>query len=140
MVPVKRLTLNKKKTKLMVFGTRSKIKKSSDVTVKIGNEKLQLVPSFKYLGVVLDSALTYSNHVKSVINTVVQKSYLLGKIRKYITSDTAILIFKSRYYRTLIMLMLSMPKLVRIIWTNYNVYKTNVSKHASKLVPGQILT
>ena len=34
------LTLNKKKTKLMVFGTRSKIKKSQNVCIKIDGEKL----------------------------------------------------------------------------------------------------
>ena len=89
------LTINKKKTKLMTFGTRSKVKKSSNAIVKIDGEKLQLVPSFKYLGVVLDSALTFSNHIKTVLDTVAHKSYLLGKIRKYITSDTALLIYKS---------------------------------------------
>ena len=43
----------------------------------------------------MDSALTFSNHVKSVLDTVAHKSYLLGKIRKYLTNDTALLIYKS---------------------------------------------
>ena len=63
--------------------------------MKIGDEKLKVVPSFKYLGVTLDSALTFSNHIKTVLNTVAHKSYMLGKIRKYLTVDVARLIYKT---------------------------------------------
>ena len=54
-----------------------------------------MVPSFRYLGVTLDSALTFSNHIKTILSTVAHKAYMLGKIRKYLTTDVALLIYKT---------------------------------------------
>ena len=51
---VNRLTINIKKTKLMAFGSRGKIKKAKNLTIKLGGQKLHQVPSFKYLGLTLD--------------------------------------------------------------------------------------
>ena len=79
----------------MTFGTRSKLKRSKDACVKIGGERLQLVPSYKYLRAVLDPALTFANHVNSVLSTVAHKSYVLGKMRKYLTTDVSLLIYKT---------------------------------------------
>ena len=63
--------------------------------VKLGNEKLQQVPSYKYLGMILDSTLNYNLHVNQVIRTVLHKLMLLTKMKKYLRDDTAICIYKS---------------------------------------------
>ena len=49
------LTINITKKKIMAFSTRSKVKKCKDVSIHIDGERLKLVPSFKYLGMSLDS-------------------------------------------------------------------------------------
>ena len=90
-----KLTINIKKTKLMVFGTRSRVKKSKSVKISINNECLQLVPSFKYLGILLDSTLSYKQLIASVISTVLHKVTLLSKVKKYLTDCTALQIYKS---------------------------------------------
>ena len=89
------LTINKKKTKFMIFGTRSKIKRARNLELSIDNQPLQQVPSFKYLGVTLDSVLSYSNHISTVLNNVSHKAYILSKIRRFITTYSSIRIYKS---------------------------------------------
>ena len=59
-----KLTVNSKKTKLMVFGSRSRVKKAKNVRIIVNGVALQLVPSFKYLGLILDSTLNFNQHIK----------------------------------------------------------------------------
>ena len=89
------LTINVKKTKFMIFGTRSKIKKAKKLKLQVNGQPLQQVPSYKYLGVTLDSVLSYSHHISMVINTVSHKAYILSKIRPFITTYSSIRIYKS---------------------------------------------
>ena len=86
-----KLSLNASKTKLMVVGTRHKVKKARSVSVKLENTKLQIVPTYKYLGFQLDSTLS----LNTVIKLVAYKASLLSKIRKYLMESTAIKIYKS---------------------------------------------
>ena len=92
---VNKLTINVNKTKLMVFGSRSKVKKAKDVKIYIHDILLQRVPTFKYLGLVLDQTLTYNHHLSSVIRTVLYKMTLLAKVKKYLNNKVALLIYKS---------------------------------------------
>ena len=89
------LTVNASKTKIMAFATRSKVKKCKGVDVRIGNEKLKLVPSYKYLGLTLDSTLNYNCHIAQVIKLVCHKLTLLAKLKKYLRRENALLIYKS---------------------------------------------
>ena len=92
---VNELTINVSKTKVMAFATRSKTKKCKDVNIVVGSDKLKVVPSYKYLGMTLDSTLNYSNHISSVIRMVSHKMTLLAKLRKYLTNEVAVLIYKT---------------------------------------------
>ena len=90
-----KLTLNASKTKLMAFGTRQKVKRAKRAQVKINGVPLEIVPSYKYLGVSLDSTLSFNYYVKSVVNMVAYKTSLLSKIRRYLTDTVALKIYKS---------------------------------------------
>ena len=92
---VNKLTNNTKKSKLMVFGSRSKVKKAKYVKVKLNGAILQKVPSIKYLGMLLDPTLSYNKHVSYVIKTVLYRMLLLTKIRKYLHDEVALQIYKS---------------------------------------------
>ena len=83
------LTINSQKTKLMIFGTRSCVKKARDTSIMIGTSLIQQVPSYKYLGFTLDSVLSFSNHISSLLNTVTHKAYILSKIRRFIIEYSA---------------------------------------------------
>ena len=90
-----KLTVNSKKTKLMVFGSRSRVKKAKNVEILINGEFLQLVPSFKYLGLILDSTLNFNQHITSMIRTVLHKTTLLSKVKRYLRDEVALQIYKS---------------------------------------------
>ena len=92
---VNKLSLNVSKTKQMNFGTRHKVKKASRTKLMMDNVALQIVPTYKYLGFMLDSTLSFSYHVKSVTNILMYKSVLLAKIRKFLTEDVTLRIYKS---------------------------------------------
>ena len=59
------------------------------------NDKLKLVPCFKYLGITLDSTLNFSKHIVSVIQQISHKMTLLAKLKNYLLDDTALLIYKT---------------------------------------------
>ena len=89
------LTINAPKTKVMVFASRAKVKKCRNVTVEIGGTRLKVVPSFKYLGLTLDSTLNFTQHIASVIRLITYKMTLLAKLKKYLNTEVATLIYKS---------------------------------------------
>ena len=78
----------------MVFGTRHKVKSARDVVVKVINVPLQIVRTYKYLGITLYCTLTFNYHVKRVANMVAYKTNLLAK-RKFLNEKVALRIYKS---------------------------------------------
>ena len=89
------LTIHVKKTKYVIFGLRSQTRKLNDHELFIKNQKLQKVATYKYLGMILDSYLTFNNHLQQTLNVISHKLLLLCKLRKYIDKHTAITLYKS---------------------------------------------
>ena len=79
----------------MAFGSRSKVKKARNVRLKLAGDNLKKVPTFKYLGLILDPTLNYNHHISSVVKTVLYKLMLLAKLKKYLNDNVALLIYKS---------------------------------------------
>ena len=79
----------------MAFGSRSKIKKCANVGITLNGEKLKMVPSYKYLGIILDQTLNFNQHIATVIQSVQHKILLLGKIKKYLKNEVALKIYKA---------------------------------------------
>ena len=92
---VNKLTINTKKTKLMVFGSRSKVKKANHVKIYMKGDTLQKVPTFKYLGLILDPTLNFNHHIASVVRNVLHKMTLLAKVKQFLQNNTALQIYKS---------------------------------------------
>ena len=92
-----KLTINCKKTKYCLYGMRSNIKKSKmlDIQLSLNANILERVCSYKYLGLILDEHLTYNKHIKEMTKQITHKLYLLSKIRRYITQEASINIFKT---------------------------------------------
>ena len=92
-----RLTINCNKTKYCVYGMRSIVKKSRniDIILSLNGTVLEKVCSYKYLGFILDDQLNFNKHISETSKIVNHKLYLLSRIRKYLTKNACINIFKT---------------------------------------------
>ena len=90
------LTINTKKTKVMVFGTNNMLKRAHPPLVRLGNDDLLYVHNFNYFGVKLDNKLNYEVHALECARQVAYKIYTLTKIRPLISNYQAISLYKSK--------------------------------------------
>ena len=89
------LTINLKKTKVMIFGTRNMLKHSRKCDTIMNGSILQYVNHFNYLGIKLESTLTFEKHACETIRMVAHKLFLLSRVRKYVNIQQAITIYRS---------------------------------------------
>ena len=90
-----KLTINSKKSNFVTFGTKCRITKIHNLTISLNEEKLAKVPTYKYLGVYLDSTLNFNKHIDNNRKIFSHKLYLLSRICRYINEYTAICIYKT---------------------------------------------
>ena len=87
------LTVNCKKSQWMrtcLVGTNNHI----DPVFKIGGEKLKQVNEYRYLGILVDNQLNFQSYRQNLINNVNYKLMFFKKIRQFITTEAAIIIYK----------------------------------------------
>ena len=81
------LLLNTKKTVCMMFSKQPVKVTQSNVFLR--GEELELVKEFKYLGVILDSTLSFKNHVKKISKTIKFNLLNFKQIRPSLTVNAA---------------------------------------------------
>uniref|UniRef100_A0A8C6SXY0 Reverse transcriptase domain-containing protein n=1 Tax=Neogobius melanostomus TaxID=47308 RepID=A0A8C6SXY0_9GOBI len=81
------LLLNTKKTVCMMFSKQNK--KTTNLHVFLRDVELELVQEFKYLGVVLDSTLTFKSHVTKICKTIKFSLHNFRYIRSSMTLQAA---------------------------------------------------
>ena len=91
-----KLTINSKKTKVMLFGMRNMLKRAHCNDIFIGMHKLQYVKHFTYLGIKLDCKLNFEAHALECLRPISHKLYMLSKIRNFFTNTQSLTIFKSK--------------------------------------------
>ena len=89
---INKLTINTKKTKIMVL---DQVKKYSNVNLNVMGERLQVVPTYKYLSINLDQTLNFNYHLKYIANLISHKLYVFCKIRKYLNDHAALTVYKT---------------------------------------------
>ena len=89
------LKINADKIKVLIFGTSKRVKKVGQIQLNIDEKPIQQVPSYKYLGMTLDSSLSYKPHLATVVRTVSHKIYLLSRVRKFMSNRSALLVYKT---------------------------------------------
>lgn len=60
-----------------------------------GMIQLDYVADYKYLGLTIDTKLTFSIHLNNTLKSISHKTYQLGKIRNSISAKTALQIYKT---------------------------------------------
>ena len=85
---------NTDKTKVMVFGSNNSLAKIPVFEIRFGEDTLQRVTSYNYLGITLDSQLNYNLHVTKVISLVTGKLNQFRRMRKFLTTRAALMVYK----------------------------------------------
>ena len=78
-----KLSLNLYKTKVMFYGMGQKLKDVSDSTMNFGTNSIDIVDTYKYPGVMLDSKLKFDKHVNYIQMKICPKLKTLSCIQLY---------------------------------------------------------
>ena len=89
-----RLTLNVSKTKFMIIGGTQRLNRLGSLKLLIEEDSLERVQQFKYLGVVINENLDWSEHIDHIY-TKIAKRLGLRKIKYLLPSTSRELIFNS---------------------------------------------
>ena len=89
------LRLNHGKTKATIFGTRSRLSNLHDPSpFKMGVNNIDFVNSHTYLGIPIDATMSLTPLVKNIKKRVSDKLFMLRKIRKFLTFDASVTVYK----------------------------------------------
>ena len=76
-------------------GSRVRLENTLCPKLYISNVCIDVVHKKKYLGVVLDSHLTFHKHLNNIIKITAHKINLSAKMRQYLTEFSSITIYKT---------------------------------------------
>ena len=88
------ININVQKTKLCIYGYRSRVKTFGDTSIGSGVQQVLRCQQYNYLGVLLDECMTLRSNFNSIFKKFSHKIYQFGKIRKYINTSTRVLVYK----------------------------------------------
>ena len=89
------LFLNLDKTKVMLMGTSQRLSAVNEFKVMINDTSIERVYTFKYLGVLLDPSLTWSDHIDYIANKISSRLGMLRKARKILPKEACITLYNS---------------------------------------------
>ena len=89
-----KLSINTNKTKAMLFGTQE-MENVPNINIKISNNQIEFVKSYKYLGIHLDSKMLFNYQFNETYRLASYKLLLLKRVRPVITEFTALTVVKS---------------------------------------------
>ena len=82
------LKMNESKTEFIYFGSKQMLKKCNISTVNINEEQIVRSDKVKYLGSLLDSTLSFHQHVIAKCQAANINLQTIRHIRKFLTRDT----------------------------------------------------
>jgi len=89
-----KLSLNFKKTTYIIFQPRQKVDYNLYLPLSIGNKYLQQSPFVKYLGIFIDSHLTWRNHLDHIASKISKNINIISKLSSYLDQH----VLKTLYY------------------------------------------
>ncbi len=90
-----KLSVNFSKTKYMLFAASNKKLENVTHSLSIGNERVERVYTYKYLGVKLDQTLNFAAHIEYIRSKTIGKIRLLGKIALILNQNTSLYLYRS---------------------------------------------
>jgi hypothetical protein len=92
-----RLSLNVGKTHIMIFGPPRKLN-SHDVNIQIEGRTLEIVKSTKFLGLILDSGLTWKEHIQHLSKKVAKAIGIISLAKQTLTQTSLIQLYYAFVY------------------------------------------
>ena len=89
--------LNLKKTHMMIFGKKAAIN-ATPLNIQIENTKIEVVNETKFLGIILDSNLTWKNHLLYLSTKMAKSIGILSRARKFLNKTTLTQLYYSFLY------------------------------------------
>ena len=77
----------------MIFGTLRGLNGAKDISIKFGNSEITRAETYKYLGMKLNSRLTFGEHVFYIKEKTFSKIKLLGRLSVIQGTDTLLLLY-----------------------------------------------
>ena len=96
-VNANQLCLNINKTYYMVFGSRRR-RRCDIETIKVNSNVVRRVYDTKFLGVILDSNLSWDNHIIYIKKKISKSIGIINKARKLLTKETLVTLYYSFIY------------------------------------------
>ena len=96
-----RLSLHLGKTECILFGTKRRLGAEVNFKVKLGDVVVNRVGFVKYLGVLLDQHLDFSNHVDTLIKKAASKLQFLYRNRRFLNNYTRKLLCQSLVFSSI---------------------------------------
>ena len=91
-----KLSLNIAKMGFMIIGSRQRISAMDDgITIEINDCEVEKVDSVKSLGVYIEKHLNWSIHIEKISKKIASAIGALKRIRPYVTTDTAIQVYRA---------------------------------------------
>ena len=90
-----KLHVNVKKTQWMLFGTQQRLKQVDNCSIFLGENKLERVYDYKYLGVKMDSNLRWDVHIECMCTKISQRLGVIQRVHKYVDHCVAKMLYNS---------------------------------------------
>ena len=88
-----KLSLNVNKTKAMLFYNPRR--RLDNINIKINDDKIEFVDQFNYLGIILDSHLSWRPHMHAVRQKISKTVGIMSKLKNVISPGTLLTIYNS---------------------------------------------
>ncbi len=90
-----KLSINAKKCKSLVISTPQHRTRTEQLRLFVGNNELEQVKVYKYLGVWLDETLNFHHHINVTCSKINKRIGMIKVARKFLDLDTTLLLYKS---------------------------------------------
>ena len=90
-----KLSLNAKKTKMMIFHFHQKKITNMNLNLKINNTKIEQVKEFCFLGVVFDECITWKPHVQKVASKISAVVGTISRLKRFLPQNILKMIYNA---------------------------------------------
>ena len=124
------LAPNASKCECILIGTPQKLRTEQPIQLRLGQNNIKMVNSSKYLGLMVDAHISWSEHVDALSKKVSSRIGLMSRIRNYLDSSTSKLIYNA--------IVLPLFDYCDVVWDCCNasskVKLQNLQNHARKVI------